>query len=215
MARPSRHVDRDLLAAGRRLYAEGGCAALSVRRVAEAAGANPAMFHYHFVNRDGFVRVLLQSIYDAMFADLTLVADDGSEPALGRLRLALRVIAGFVRDHRALLRHLVREAFAGEPAVLEFARANLPRHLGVVGRLLAEGQREGAIRPLPMPQALSFVAGALGAPILAGAALADSGLVPEALARTYDADVLSDAALDERIDLVLAGLAVRPGRTGP
>ena len=63
-----------VLAAGRRLYEEGGCAAISVRRVAEAAGANPAMVHYHFGSRDGFVRALLQTVYDAMFADLSLVA---------------------------------------------------------------------------------------------------------------------------------------------
>lgn len=210
MPRPSRHLDRDLLAAGRRLYEEGGCAAISVRRVAEAAGANPAMVHYHFGSRDGFVRALLQTVYDAMFADLSLVADERGHPVTGRLRHSLKVIARFVRDHRALLRHLVREAFAGEPAAVDFARTNLPRHLGVVGRLVAEGQRDGTLRHVPVPQALAFVAGALGAPILAGAALIASGLAPQEVAASLEADVLSDAALDERIDLVLAGLAAHP-----
>jgi AcrR family transcriptional regulator len=207
MPRPSRQLDRGMLAAGRALYAEAGCAGLSVRRIAEQAGVNPAMFHYHFGNRDAFVRVLLQSLYDEMFADLTVAADDPAQRTPERLRAALRVIARFVRDRRGLLRHLARDAFAGEPAVVAFVKTNLPRHLGLVGRLVAQGQREGVLRAVPLPQALSFIVGAMGAPILAGAALAESGLAPPDFAATFDADVLSDAALDERIDLVLAGLA--------
>lgn len=207
MPRPSRHVDQGLLAAGRALYAEGGCASLSVRRVAGAAGANPAMFHYHFGTRDAFVSALLQSIYDAMFADLSVAADDREHGAVERLRAALRVLARFVRDHRRLLRHLARDALAGESAVVAFVQANLPRHLRVVGRLVGEGQRDGAIRAVPLAQALAFLGGALGAPILAGAALAESGLAPAELAAAFEHDVLSDAALDERIDLALAGLA--------
>ena len=98
--------------------------------------------------------------------------------------------------------------FAGETVVVEFVRANVPRHLGLVGRIVAEGQREGTLRGVPLPQALAFVAGAMGAPILVGAAMAESGLAPPELAAAFEAQVLSDAALDERIDLVLAGLAV-------
>jgi AcrR family transcriptional regulator len=178
-----------------------------VRRVAEQAGVNPAMFHYHFGNRDAFVRVLLQSIYDEMFADLEVAAAVPGPGTVQRLRGALRVIARFVRDHRKLLRNLARDAFGGEAAVVDFVKQNLPRHLGVIGRLVAQGQQEGVLRPLPLPQALAFVAGAMGAPILAGAALAESGLAPPQIAADFEAAVLSDAALDERIDLVLAGLA--------
>lgn len=207
MPRPSRHVDRVLLASGRALYAEGGCRGLSVRRVAEHAGVNPAMFHYHFGSRDAFVRVLLQSFYDAMFADLTVAAGEPDAQARDRLRSALRVIARFVRDHRRLLRHLVRDALEGEPVVAEFVRANFPRHLEVVGRLIDGGRREGALKDIPLPQALAFVVGSIGAPILVGAALAEGGLIPGPLARDFEDAVLSDTALDQRIDLALAGLA--------
>lgn len=192
------------------MYAEGGSAALTVRRVAERAGANPAMFHYHFGSRDAFLRLLLQSIYDEMFADLSLAADEPDLDLLRRLRAALRIVARFVRDNRRLLAHLVRDALAGEAAAVEFARANVPRHLGVVGRLVAEGQSEGTLRALPITQSLAFIAGALGAPIIAAAALVDAALVLPELAASFDAEVLSDAALDQRIDLVLAGLAARP-----
>jgi AcrR family transcriptional regulator len=209
MARPSRHVDRALLVAGRDLYAEGGAATLTVRRVAERAGANPAMVRYHFGSRDAFLRQLLQSIYEEMFADLEVAAGEPRSGSGERLRAALRVIARFVRDNRRLLAHLLRDAMSGEAAALDFARANAPRHLGLVGRLVAEGQREGALRAVPLPQALAFVAGAMGAPILAAAAIGGLAGVPSGIAQTLDDCVLSDAALDERIDLVLAGLAAR------
>ena len=45
MPRPSRHLDRALLAAGRELLPVYGCARLTVRQVAEAAGVNIGMFH--------------------------------------------------------------------------------------------------------------------------------------------------------------------------
>jgi len=40
MPRPSRNLDRALLAAGRSLFPDRGCAALSVREVADAAGVS-------------------------------------------------------------------------------------------------------------------------------------------------------------------------------
>ena len=74
MTRPSRNVDRLLLRAGRELFPETGVAQLSVRKVAIRAGVNPGMFHYHFGNKDLFVRQLLQELYDEMFASLELAA---------------------------------------------------------------------------------------------------------------------------------------------
>jgi AcrR family transcriptional regulator len=56
MPRPSQDQDQALLAAGAALYPGLGCAGLSVRRVADAAGVNPAMVHYHFGSKDGFLR---------------------------------------------------------------------------------------------------------------------------------------------------------------
>ena len=71
MPRPSRNLDHALLAAGRELFPERGCAALSVREVADAAGVNLGMFHYHFKSRDVFLRSLMQQAYEEMFTRLT------------------------------------------------------------------------------------------------------------------------------------------------
>ena len=70
MPRPSRNLDRALLAAGRELFPARGCAGLSVREVADAAGVNLGMFHYHFKSREAFLRALLQSVYEDLSSEL-------------------------------------------------------------------------------------------------------------------------------------------------
>ena len=206
MPRPSRNIDARLLAAGRELYPLTGAAGLSIRKVAERAGANLGMFHYHFGSKDAFVRALLQSLYEQMFAALQTAAAGDPDP-IARLRGALKVIARFVRDNRVLLRRLMADAAAGEAPALDFARENFPRHFGVVVALVAASQQAGRLKEVPLVQAVTFLAGAIAAPILVGSAVVDGGLAPPMLAGRFDADVLSNAALDERIDLAIAGLA--------
>ena len=75
-------------------------------------------------------------------------------------------------------------------------------------QLLAQAQAEGAVRELPSLQRFVFVMGAVAAPVLAASGAAHLGLVPPTLARHLDDEVLSDAALAQRIDLALAALGV-------
>ena len=206
MPRPSRNVDAQLLAAGRALYPQTGAAALSVRKVADKAGANVGMLHYHFGTKDAFVRALLQDLYEPMFAELQTATAGPSDPVIA-LRAALRVIARFARDHRVLLRRLIADAAGSEAPAVDFVRANFPRHAGIVAALVLAGQQAGRFRKITVAQAVSFVAGAVAAPILVGSAIVDAGLAPPALADRFDNDVLADTALDERIELALAGLA--------
>ena len=210
MARPSRNVDAALLAAGRALYPSLGMRALSVRRIAEHAGVNLGMFHYHFGSKEQFVRALLSQLYEGMFAELTLAATHDARP-VEALRAAANVIGRFVRDHRHLLRRLMADAMNGEAVALEFAAANLPRHLGVILGLVVAGQRSGALKPVPPAQAVAFIAGAVGGPILIGGAIVERDNIPVPLRETFEDAVLSDRALAERVDLVLAGLCAPEG----
>lgn len=205
MPRPSRNVDALLLAAGRELYPSTGAAGLSVRKVAEQAGVNLGMFHYHFRSKDAFVRALLLSLYERMFSALQ-VAAAGHSP-VDALRNALLVIARFARDNRRLLRRLLGDAVLGEPAALDFVRDNFPRHFGIIVGLVAAGQKAGLLKPVPLAQAVTFIAGSVAGPILIGSALVESGLAPPGLADRFDSEVLADPALVERIGLALDGLA--------
>lgn len=206
MARPSRQVDAQLLAAGRALLPECGIAGLSVRRVVAHAGVNLGMFHYHFASKEAFVRAVLQGVYEEMFAQLPNPRTiDGS--AIDGLRQALGVLAAFARTHRQLLVRLFADAMAGGAVTLEFLRANVPRHVGVLRRLVQQAQRTGEIDRMPVPVALSFLAGAVAAPMLFGSALQQ--YAPAAPARLVARHLLSRRAADQRIALALRGLGAQ------
>jgi AcrR family transcriptional regulator len=215
MPRPSRNLDRALLAAGRALLPARGCAGLSVREVTDAAGVNLGMFHYHFKTREVFLRAVLQSMYEEMFAQLTVAAQPpggGRLDSRASLKAALRFMGLFVRANRPLLARVLADALCGDPIALEFLRENMPRHLRVLQALMATAQAEGVIRAVPPPQALGFCAGSLAMPILFAGAAIDGGLVSKSQARALEAALLSDAALDERIDLALAALGPPDGQ---
>lgn len=211
MPRPSRHLDRALLAAGRALYPATGCAGLTIRQVCEAAGVNTGMFNYHFGTRERFLRAVMQQAYEEMFARFTLAAAPAPGPAPqpeALLRASLRVLGRFLRDNRPFIARLLADALSGEAVAREFIRDNLPRHATVIAGLVAAGAARGTLRPLAPAQALGIVAGALAMPILAVGAIADSGELPRAAARSLAASVMTDEAIDERIELVLLALAL-------
>jgi AcrR family transcriptional regulator len=209
MTRPSRNVDELLLQAGRELLPETGCRGLSIRQVAERAGVNLGMFHYHFKTRENFVRTLLQQLYEDMFSRLS-PGPSAETPPLEALRAAIRVVGRFARDNRRVLLRIVADAFGGDALAMEFLRTNLPRHLSVVMSLIGACQSAGALRPMPLPQAMGFLAGSVGSPILIGTAIAESGFAPPQMVAGFEAAVLSDEAIDERIDMALRGLCTDP-----
>src|SRR5882672_1199192 len=209
MPRPSRNLDRALLAAGRALLPARGCAGLSIREVADAANVNLGMFHYHFKTREAFLRTLLQSMYEEMFSQLT-VQRDASWGALENLRAALRFMGRFVRTNRPILARVLADALCGDPIALEFLRLNMPRHLGHMHQLIELGQRQGVLKRMPVPQALGFCAGSLAMPILFGGAVAESGELGKAGTRMLAEALLSDAAIEERIEMAIAAISSEP-----
>jgi AcrR family transcriptional regulator len=213
MARPSRNVDQLLVQAAMELLPQTGARALSLRQVAEHAGVNLGMFHYHFKTKDVFVRSVLQQMYDGMFANLTLEAHHSQSP-IENLRGAMTVLARFARDNRLLLARLIADALSGEAAMIEFLRDNLPRHIGVIAALIAQAQKAGAVRKISSTQAVAFIASSVGAPIILGTAAFASGTAPASLVKRFEREVLSNAAIAERVDMTLAGLAAtKPAAT--
>jgi AcrR family transcriptional regulator len=213
MPRPSQNVDQRLLDAGLELLPQTGCAGLSVRRLTEHAGVNLGMFHYHFKSKDNFIRAVLQRTYEGMFAALTLeVETDPAASPVHNLRSAVRVLAHFGRRHRHLMVRILADAMAGEAPAREFLQANLPRHIAVIGRLIAQAQQRGEFRPAPPPQVLAFIAAAVASPILIGTAMQGAGSPPEAGA-LIDDHLLSDAAIEARIDAAVRAWLIPPEET--
>src|SRR5262245_17840086 len=172
--RPSRNLDRALLTAGRELFPSRGCAGLSVREVADAAGVNLGMFHYHFKSREAFLRALLQSVYEDLFAELSaraspIPAGGKDLRAIDLLRAALQFMGRFVRANRPLLTRVMIDALGKDPIAIEFMERNMPRHLGLMLNLMLAAQKEGSVKAdIPAPQLLGFCAGSLAMPILFG-----------------------------------------------
>jgi AcrR family transcriptional regulator len=206
MPRPSQGIDQALLRSGLALLPQLGCAGLSVRKVAEHAGVNPAMFHYHFGSKDAFLRTLLLQLYEQMYARLSAGAGQEGQPVLQRLEDALLTLAGFAREHRALVGRLAIDAANGEAVVHDFVRANAPRHLGLLLALLAEAERAGVLCPAPPLQRFVFLMGAVLSPMLVAPAIAALGVAPPIMAAGVQQQVLSDDAILQRVRLALRAL---------
>jgi len=114
-----------------------------------------------------------------------------------------------MRDNRRLVLRLLTDAIAGEKLAADFLRANLPRHLGVVAGLMETARREDKLVSIAPEQMLGFTIGAIGMPIIVGAAI-EAGQLPlvPGLAQLAS-ETLSDDAIAQRIDLALAALSVR------
>jgi AcrR family transcriptional regulator len=216
MARPSRNLDRALVAAGRALLPEVGCGGLTIRQVAEAAGVNIGMFHYHFKTREAFLRAVMQEAYEEMFSQFSLQAARPADvTAAEHLRASFRVIARFVRDNSKFIGRVLADAACGDPVARDFLKDNVPRHMRPLAGLIAEGQHSGAFRPMPVPQALGFCAGSLAMPLLVGGAIVEAGVLPRAAARAISAALLTNEAIEQRIELALNAIAMPAGSPAP
>ena len=210
--RPSQNLDQALLAAGLALFPQRGCAGLAVREVAEAAGVNLGMFHYHFKSREVFLRAVLQQVYESMYAELTFEGGRDEDP-VRNLRAAVGFMGRFVRRNRPFIARLMADALSGEPVALEFARANMPRHLGLVHALIVAAQKAGRMKPVPPHQALGLLAGATAFPILVAGTIAQSGVLGDIGTRALESMLLTDEAIDARVELALSALLLEPAES--
>lgn len=207
MARPKGDAEARLLKAARGLARERGCGGLTVREVCRRAGVNLGLFHYHFKSREAFVARVMEETYAEFFARLTLSAGGGG-PASARLRAALLAIARFSRENRRVLVGLVRDALNGDRQVARFVASRFPRHIPIILGLVREGAARGEFRRLPDAFVMSFMMGALSSPNLVASLLERHAERPFGRPRAEVLGLLlSDEALETRVDMVLAGLA--------
>jgi AcrR family transcriptional regulator len=205
MPRPSTNTHLSLLQSGRELFPLSGCKGMSLRAVAEHAGVNVGMFHYHFKTKDKFLDTLLQVMYEEMFASFT-GSLDGNVATIEKLRAALTVIAHFGRENRRVLARLWIDAMAGEKVAVDFFQRNAPRHFSVLFKLLEQAEREGEIQSLPPLQRFVMLAGSIFLPIIFVSGLIESASAAIVPFSVFEAQVLSDEAIAQRVDLVLTAL---------
>jgi AcrR family transcriptional regulator len=198
--------DRLLIDTAKKIARERGCSGLRMRDIAEKAGVNLGLFHYHFGSKKRFVRVVLQEMYEEFFEKLTVASQSGKD-ARAQLKNTLFAMACFLRDERGLLVSIIKDILNGDTEVLNFVKKNLPRHSSVVMSLLSRCQEEGTLIQVPLLQLMPHVLGGLQLPSVIAGILemnpkAHSGSFLEDLER----GVLTDEAISDRIDFVLKGL---------
>lgn len=210
MARPSRNIDQVLLQSGRALYPLHGCAGLSLRLLAEHAQVNVGMFHYHFQSKDNFLRELLAQMYEELFQQLQQEASIDGTP-LQRLRQALCRLGRLMREHGHWLGRVLADASHGEPVAMAFLQANGARHVALLMGLLEQAAQEGSLgAPMAPMQRVTFLMGAVVAPMVIAPRAMQLGIVPPLLADGIQNDVLSDAGIAQRVDHALWALTHRP-----
>lgn len=210
MPRPSRNIDQVLLQSGRVLYPKLGCAGLSLRLLAEHAQVNVGMFHYHFQSKDNFLRELLAQMYEELFQQLQQEASIAGT-TLQRLRQALCRLGRLMREHGDWLGRVLADASRGEAVAMAFLKANGVRHVALLMGLLEQAAQEGSlVAPMPPMQRVTFLMGAVVAPMLIAPRAMQLGIVPPLLAVGIQNDVLSDAGIAQRVDHALWALTHRP-----
>lgn len=197
-----------LIEAGAALAKERGCGAVTVRETCRRARVNLGLFHYHFGSRKAFLRRLLDEVYRDFFSRLSL-STEGGEPPHERLRRALLSVGRFARDRRRLFAGLLRDGLNGETEVAAFVARNFPRHAGLLYALYEEGVQSGRFRRLSPPFFMGFCMSALNASALVVTLLEVHEAkrpfgIPMA---AFERELLSDEAIERRVEMVLAALA--------
>jgi len=144
--RPGRSAEttrRDLLKAARKLLARRDFTDLSVRQIAEAAGVNAAMVHYHFGTKHGLYAALVEEAVGPFLAQMEQAPRDDAHAVE-------RFFADYVQLVAAnpwLPNLIVREVFYGRgPFRDAFLERFASRVAALMPQLFARAQRAGVVK---------------------------------------------------------------------
>lgn len=212
MSRPATNTDLKLIKVAREMLPICGVSGLSLRDIAKKADVNLGMFHYHFKNKNDFVKRVLADIYEEFFKEFSMESDRAASTE-ENLRGMLVLFAKFTRDNRQLISSLFADILNQDKMVIGFVRENFGRHIEIVIKTIKKGQREGVFEDIPMAQAIGFLMASVNLPnVIAGhfEKLAGGKIQSEF---SMDKTVLSDKALEQRVHMALRGLAKAPSTT--
>jgi AcrR family transcriptional regulator len=212
MARPSQNTDQRLVDSALEMLPKSGISGLKLRDVAEKAGVNLGMFHYHFKTKEAFTRRVLQELYEKFFREFSLeTAKDG--PPLEKLRAALTAFGKFALGNRRMALGIFRDVASKDRLALDFVKSNIPRHGEVILGLVRQCQKEGSLKKLPLSTAMPFLMGGVALPAMVLAMLEHLEVkaihfIPVALIKR---ELASEKAIGARVDLALSALAPAKG----
>jgi AcrR family transcriptional regulator len=133
-----------LLRAATAVFADHGYAGATVRRITALAGVNLGAVTYHFGSKAALFEAVIVGAQSSLLKALAAAAA-GPGSARVRLEALVRAHFGFMSDHPEL-RQLFLRVLVLDRVIPDQARAYLRRATGLVGQLIAEGQRDGSVR---------------------------------------------------------------------
>lgn len=190
------------LAAGAKLYPQYGYRQLSVRLLAAETGLSSGMFHHLFASKADFVAELLENQNADTFGRLDFRTDENAS-AVTKLRHAVCLLAGSVRDNLAWINRIFADSADGVETADTFLRQQFDRYSAWLYQLLGE-----CFPQMPLPDLvvrMSYLCSSVVAPMFLSIRLNNMGILLEEVSSHIPA-VLSDEALEQRIDWTFAAL---------
>jgi len=187
-----------------RLFAIEGIAQCNMRKIAIAAHTTPAMIHYHFGDRDGLIKAVLEERVRKVTSVMREVMMQTALPAKTMLhefmQSFIRVTSSNPWVPKLVLREVYNEHGALRDTFMESFGSNLSRLL--LG-LIERAQQEGSLRKDLDPAATTYAFLSLAIyPVLS------APMVPDVLGLPHDTEnMLKQAA--RNFDVFMTGVAVR------
>lgn len=197
-AAPAADTRAALIEAARALFAEQGYDGASVRAITGRAGANLGAVTYHFGSKEALYHEVLASMMYPI-RDRILEVAKGRGAPLDRLDRVVTTYFRHFANHPDLPHFLIERIASGQtppPPVGETMKAVL----GAVSGIVAEGQREGTIRP---GDSILMTLSVISQPVYLT-------LVQQPLRTLANTSVSSEALVAHARAFVRAGLAATP-----
>ncbi|MCW8925055.1 MAG: TetR family transcriptional regulator [Xanthomonadales bacterium] len=133
-----------LLDIAEELFAESGYAATSIRKIADAAGVNPALVHYYFGTKRDLLVTVMNRVLEPMAENVAALQEADSLEAFDVARLMFNML----ERHPAMPRLIVREVLLSSGEIhAYFAEHFAPRLGGALPGLLGIQQAKGRLNP--------------------------------------------------------------------
>jgi AcrR family transcriptional regulator len=134
-----------VLNVARDLFTERGFDAVSVRDIVAKAGVNLGAVTYHFGSKQALYYAALESMTEPLAGRIAELAAGPGTP-LDRIVGVIRGALAYLLDNPGPPIVLLRELVGDHPLPPPIATL-MRRNIGAVAAIVAEGQRDGSIRP--------------------------------------------------------------------